>query len=186
MLKVLIKLFDFFQWYLYQKWFHLRLKKMGVSLARTTLIKGKCQITGGTISIGPETIIQSSSLDGRGGLKIGRNVIIDQATILTAQHDIDSPTFPTLYCPVEIGDYAILFYHSVILPGRKIGMGAVVGAGAIVSRDVPDMAVVVGNPARVVRYRKDIHSECDLLVMGGYNFQKQSRKYLSKLMGKQD
>jgi len=71
------------------------------------------------------------------------------------------------------------------LPGHKISRGAVVGAGAVVAHDVPDMAVVVGNPARVVRYRKDIHSECDLLIMGGYNFRKQSRKYLAKLVGKQ-
>ena len=103
MLKALIKLFDFFRWYLYQKWFHYRMQKMGVSLARTAMIKGKCQITGGTISIGPETIIQSSFLDGRGGLKIGRNVIMDQATILTAQHDVDSPLYPTIYQPWRLG-----------------------------------------------------------------------------------
>jgi len=86
---------------------------------------------------------------------------------------------------VEIGDYAILYSHSITLPGHKISRGAVVGAGAVVAHDVPDMAVVVGSPARVVRYRKDIHSECDLLIMGGYNFRKQSRKYLAKLVGKQ-
>jgi acetyltransferase-like isoleucine patch superfamily enzyme len=183
MLEALIKLFDFFRWYLYQKWLHLRVQRMGVSLARTTMIKGKCQITGGKISIGSETIIQSSTLDGRGGLKIGRNVIIDQATILTAQHDIDSPLYPTVYRPVEIGDYAILYYRSIILPGCKIGRGAVVGAAAVVAHDVPDMAVVVGNPARVVRYRKNVQSECDLLIMGGYSFQKQSRKYFARLFG---
>jgi len=76
---------------------------MGISLVRTTMIKGKCQITGGAISMGPETIIQSSSLDARGGLKIGRNVIMDQATILTAQHDVDSPLYPTIYQPWRLG-----------------------------------------------------------------------------------
>jgi len=186
MLKLIIYLFNFSHFYLFQKWYHFRAQNKGVSLARTTIIKGKCQIEGGTISIGPETIIQSSFLDGRGGLTIGSNVIIDQATILTAQHDIDSPLYPTVYFPVEIGDYAIIYYHSIILPGCKIGRGAVVGAGAVVAHDVPDMAVVVGNPACVIRYRKDVHSECDLLSMGGYNFRKLSKKVNTKLLGKLD
>ncbi len=43
--------------------------------------------------------------------------------------------------------------HAIILPGVTIGTGAVIGAGAVVSKDVPAYAVVVGNPARVVKYR---------------------------------
>ena len=119
MLKAIIKLFNFFRRYLHQKWFYYRAQKRGIYLDRTTMIKGKCHISGGKLSIGPETDILSSTLDGRGGLKIGRNVIINQATILTAQHDIDSPFFPTVYKSVEIGDYAILLYHSIILPGSE-------------------------------------------------------------------
>ena len=42
---------------------------------------------------------------------------------------------------------------AIILPGVSIGDGAVVGAGAVVTKDVPAYAVVVGNPARVIRYR---------------------------------
>ena len=185
MLRDLIKLLNFFRRYLHQKWFYHHARKRGISLDRTAMLRGKCRITDGAISIGAKTSILSSYLDGRGGLKIGRNVIINQASILTAQHDIDSPLFPTMYLPVEIGDYAVLFFHSMILPGCKIGRGAVVGAGAVVAHDVPDMAVVVGNPARVVRYRKDIHSEYDLVSISGYDFRKQSKKYLAKLFGKQ-
>jgi acetyltransferase-like isoleucine patch superfamily enzyme len=159
---------------------------MGISLAKTTMIKGKCKFSGGVIIIGPETIIQSSSLDGRGGIKIGKNVIIDQATILTAQHDIDSPHYPVVYDQVEIGNYAILYQSSMILPGCKIGMGAVIGAGAVVGHDVPEMAVVVGNPARIIRYRIDIHSECDLLTIGGYNTKKTSRENLSRFINRQE
>lgn len=43
--------------------------------------------------------------------------------------------------------------NSVILPGLKIGNGAIIGAGAVVTKDVPDYAVVVGSPAKIIKYR---------------------------------
>lgn len=56
--------------------------------------------------------------------------------------------------PLQIGNDVWLGEYSVILPEvNRIGDGAVIGAGAVVSRDVPDYAVVLGNPARVVKYR---------------------------------
>lgn len=56
--------------------------------------------------------------------------------------------------PLEIGDDAWLGARAILLPGcRRVGRGAVVAAGAVVTRDVPDYAVVAGNPARVIRYR---------------------------------
>lgn len=54
---------------------------------------------------------------------------------------------------VGIGHDVWIGHGAVVLPGRTIGTGAVVGAGSIVTRDVPDYAIVVGNPARVVRMR---------------------------------
>lgn len=57
---------------------------------------------------------------------------------------------------LEIGHDAWLGDNSMILPGcRRVGIGAVVGAGAIVTRDVPDFAVVAGNPAKVLKMRFD-------------------------------
>lgn len=54
---------------------------------------------------------------------------------------------------VTIGHDVWIGHGAVVLPGRTIGTGAVVGAGAIVAKDVPAYAIVVGNPARVVRMR---------------------------------
>jgi len=55
-----------------------------------------------------------------------------------------------------IGDDAWLGANAILTPGcSRIGIGAVVGAGSIVTRDVPDFAVVVGNPAKLIRYRFD-------------------------------
>lgn len=55
--------------------------------------------------------------------------------------------------PVTIGHDVWIGHGAVVLPGRTIGTGAVIGAGSVVTKDVPDYAIVVGNPARVLRPR---------------------------------
>jgi acetyltransferase-like isoleucine patch superfamily enzyme len=57
------------------------------------------------------------------------------------------------FAPVVIEDGAWIGAGSIILPGVTIGEGAVVGAGSVVTKDVPPMAVAVGNPAQVIRQR---------------------------------
>jgi acetyltransferase-like isoleucine patch superfamily enzyme len=57
--------------------------------------------------------------------------------------------------PIYIGDHAWLGVGVVVLGGVTIGEGAVIGAGALVSVDIPDGGVAVGNPARTIRHRKD-------------------------------
>ena len=54
---------------------------------------------------------------------------------------------------VHIMDYVWIGRRAIVLPGVIIGKGAIVGAGTVVSKNVPDYAVVVGNPAIVVKYR---------------------------------
>ena len=54
---------------------------------------------------------------------------------------------------IIIGDDVWIGGHVIILPGVNIGNGAIVGAGAVVTRDVPEYAVVGGNPAKVIRFR---------------------------------
>ena len=63
------------------------------------------------------------------------------------------PTLP--YTPLEVGSDVWLGTRAMILPGcKKIGTGAVIGAGSVVTKDVPDYAIVGGNPAKVIRMRK--------------------------------
>lgn len=58
------------------------------------------------------------------------------------------------FSPLSIGNDVWLGHNSIIMPGvSSVGDGAVVAAGAVVNKDVPPYAVVVGNPARIVRYR---------------------------------
>lgn len=53
--------------------------------------------------------------------------------------------------PVEIEDDVFIGARVIILPGVRIGVGSVVGAGSVVTRDIPAYSVCVGNPARVIR-----------------------------------
>ena len=114
-----------------------------------------CFVTGSSITVGRNSVINRNCyLDGRGGLAIGDNVSISpEVYILTASHDVDSPKFQSVMAPVCIEDRVWIGARAVILPGVKLSIGTVVGAGSVVARTTEPYSVVVGNPARVVRKR---------------------------------
>lgn len=87
-----------------------------------------------------------------GGLTIEDDTMISlNCTIATNNHDFYERNIITCK-PVHIKRNVWIGVNVAILPGVTIGENAIVGAGAIVTKDVPDNAVVVGNPARVVKY----------------------------------
>ncbi len=93
-------------------------------------------------------------LDGRCGLTIGNCVATgSEIMIYTLQHDIDSASFEARGGPVVIEDYVYLGPRVIILPNVRIGRGAVVAAGAVVTQDISAYAVVGGVPARFIRER---------------------------------
>jgi acetyltransferase-like isoleucine patch superfamily enzyme len=111
------------------------------------------------IRIGHNTIIGNDAfLDGRAGLDIGNNVnLAGEVNIFTMEHDVQSPTFAVAGGPVIIEDYVYLATRSMILPGVRVGRGAVVAAGAVVTKDVSPYSIVGGVPARVIGERtKDL------------------------------
>jgi maltose O-acetyltransferase len=96
-------------------------------------------------------------LDGRGkGLTIGNNVdIAQEVNIWTLQHDYNDPMYKSVGKPVIIEDYVWIASRATILPGVKIGRGAVVASCAVVTKDVPPLSVVAGCPAKIIGQRKD-------------------------------
>lgn len=108
------------------------------------------------IEIGEDTIIGNNAfLDGRAPLIIGNHTdIASEVMIYNSEHDINSEDFHAIEEPVEIGDYVFIGPRAIILPGVKIGRGAVVAAGAVVTGDVADFAIVGGIPAKVISERK--------------------------------
>lgn len=116
---------------------------------------------GGEITIGEDCSVNPFCvLYGHGGLHIGKQVRIAAHTvIIPANHSFDDVHRPIM-CQTEtrlgisIGDDVWIGTGARILDGVRIGRGAVIGAGAVVSRDVPEFAVAVGVPARVIRDRR--------------------------------
>lgn len=109
------------------------------------------------IIVGAHTNINKRCvLDGRGGLTIGSNVDIAQETnIWTEQHDYNDPIYKSVCKEVIIEDYVWLSSRVTLLPGLHIGRGAVVASGAVVTKDVPPLAIVAGVPAKIIGYRKE-------------------------------
>jgi acetyltransferase-like isoleucine patch superfamily enzyme len=135
---------------LYYKWI------MGVRIGSgSRIFMGAWLDTPGGLTIGTNSVInQRCRLDGRGGLSIGNSVSISaEVCILTADHDIQSPKFAGRSAPVRVEDYVFVGTRAMILPGVSIGSGAVVAAGAVVTRDVEAYSVVGGVPARQIGER---------------------------------
>ncbi|MDD5415792.1 MAG: DapH/DapD/GlmU-related protein [Candidatus Daviesbacteria bacterium] len=113
------------------------------------------------VQIGEGSILGDNIfLDGRDKLIIGNHTdIASGVMILNSEHDINSEDFHATSSPVEIGDYVFIGPRAIILPGVKIGKGAVVAAGAVVTKDVGEFQIVGGVPAEVIgeRKSKDLH-----------------------------
>ncbi len=145
----------FMNWtpYLLRHWF-LR-EFCNVKLGHNSSICMGCFITGRKLEIGNNSVINRYSyLDGRVSLKIGHNVNISHyALIQTLTHDPQNIDFNCQEKPVVIHDYVWIGARAIICPGVTIGEGAVVAAGAVVTKDVAPFTIVGGNPATFIKNR---------------------------------
>lgn len=136
-------------------------------LAGMTIGKGSTLHTGArfynpsNIVIGEDTIIgENVVLDGRDKLHIGSHVdFASEVMVYNAQHDINDAGFKAVSESVIIEDYVFVGPRAIILPGVRLGKGAVVAAGAVVTKDVGEFEIVGGVPAKVIgeREQKELH-----------------------------
>lgn len=113
-----------------------------------------------TMRIGDETWIgQQAFLHSAGGIEIGARVGIGPGVrIITSAHGEAGRDIPILSSPIELAPVVIedgcdLGVGAIVLPGVRIGRGAQIGAGAVVTEDVPSYAIAMGVPAKVTRER---------------------------------
>lgn len=109
--------------------------------------------------IGDHSSIQTERLDLRARIVIGNHVIIGaDVEIITVSHAVDSPDWEHKPYGITIGDYCWLATRAFVLPScQKIEKGAICAAGSVVVRNVAAMEIVAGNPAKLLRMRKQVH-----------------------------
>lgn len=134
-------------------------KKFSRYVGRNVNIEKKVYI-GPNFSIGNNSGVGVNCVIG-GDVTIGDNVMMGPDCIIyTTGHCHNNVDIPMIQQgmlkikPVTIGNDVWIGTRVIVMPGISIGNGVIIGAGAVVTKDVPDYAVAVGVPAKVVKYRK--------------------------------
>ena len=138
---------------------------MGFSIGSGSSVFMGCRFDcAGGLTVGVDSTINDGCFfDTRGSISIGNCVAITSGVwIGTVKHDIESPSFAAIADGVVIEDYAFLGRRSTVLQGCRIGRGAVLGAGSVLTKSIPAFEVWAGNPARKIGERKnrDLRYNC--------------------------
>tara|TARA_Y100000739_G_C20565686_1_gene445236 strand:- start:543 stop:1070 length:528 start_codon:yes stop_codon:yes gene_type:complete len=151
-------------------------KKIGAgTIIKTGSFFGDDQITiGNDVYIGPD-----SYWYGHGGIEVGSNVIFGPKTVIwSVNHNYNSETsLPydeiDYHKKVTIHNNVWIGFGAQIAPGVTVGEGAIIGIGSVVVKDIPPMAIVGGNPAKIIKQRNSQKYE---LVKSKKDFHYLSRK----------
>jgi len=144
-------------WTLFQTTFLLKF----ASLGKGCRIVGKPYLSPRSVSLGDHGFINKGCYLS-GNIRAGHFLMLaGSVAIVGGDHVIDSVDMPMIFAgrdvakKVEIGDDVWIGHGAIILHGVNIGDGAVVAAGSVVTKDVPPYAIVVGVPAKMIRWRFD-------------------------------
>ena len=140
-----------------------KIKKRAKSVGKGLYVGGYSTVNKNTI-LGEHVHLNGLIIDGNGNVKIGDYFHSGRECLIIAQnHDYDNGSAipygyrEFIYKDIEIGDFVWLGARVMILPGTKIGEGAIIQGGAVVHGEIPPYAIAGGNPAKVFKYRDIEH-----------------------------
>lgn len=138
-------------------YFKLRFKKLG----RNVFIDHWCyfryptkMIVGSNVAINRGCKFFCSYFFKNVSITLGNNVVIGpDVCFFSASHNYTYLTLPDTANNIIISDNVWIGGRTIILPGVKIGTGSVIGAGSVVTKNIPEWSIAVGNPAKVIKKR---------------------------------
>ena len=138
-----------------------KIRRKAKSVGKHLFVAGKSKVNSNTI-LGDYVQIHGMDITGSGSVKIGSYVIVaGDCLVLTGNHNYEGTLIPydqtMVNKEVEIGDFVWIGARVLILPGTKIGEGAIIQGGAVVHGEIPPYAIAGGNPAKVFKYRDIEH-----------------------------
>jgi maltose O-acetyltransferase len=122
------------------------------------VIEPYCRLTGDSKIVIGDNFYLNAGCHLLGEIAFGDNVMIGPKTVIWGRnHGVSKDTImrsqPHVKKKISIGNDVWIGANVTILPGVKINTGAVIGAGSVVTKEVPSNAIVVGNPAKIIKYR---------------------------------
>jgi len=149
-----------------------RLRRKGLRCTGISYINPKARMSPPwRVTLGTNCSVGKAYFYALDTISVGDNSIIgDDVFLCTGSHDIYKADFDLVTKPIVIGRHVWIATGATILPGVSIGDGAVVGAMAVVSRDVPAGAVVAGNPAKIVKTGRPMPSGFDPLILASIDY----------------
>ena len=137
-------------------WRRFWLRQFGATMQKTSYVKNTTKVRHPwLLTMGHHSCLaENVEVYNLGPIVIGDHSVVSQHTYLCAgTHDYTTPSLPLLRPPITIGHGVWVCARAFIGPDVTIGDNAIVGAAAVVTKDVPPNSIVAGNPARVVRER---------------------------------
>lgn len=138
-------------------WRRLLLRLFGCQIEGRPFVSPQARITmPWNLRLGDKTTLaERCEIYNLGFVSLAPRVTIAQEAYLCAgTHDLEHPYTPLITAPITIGEDAFIAARAFILPGVTIHRGAIVGACAVVTKDVAERSIVAGNPARVIGERR--------------------------------
>lgn len=143
------------------KWYGRDIFKNAKYIGNNLCVRGYSAVNRNT-SLGSNVLLNGLEIHGNGNVKIGNFVRTGiDCLIITQNHNYEGSTIPYgtdyIYKEVLIEDFVWLGSRVMILPGTKIGEGAIIQGGAVVHGEIPPYSICGGNPAKVFKFRNEKH-----------------------------